>query len=237
MPVTAAINQPTYLPWLGYFEQIARVDVFVFLDSVQFVKQSWHCRNRLKRNRGQSIWLTVPVKAHPLNTPMTEIQISPDKQDWKRVHLRTIQMCLGKAPYFDRVFPLILKWLTTEYKNLVDLNITGIKLFSDMLGLTPIFLRSSALNSQGHKTNLGVNICSKIDADQFYCSLGSQVYMKKELFLEADIQLNFQSWEHPSYPQQGRGFISHLSVIDALMNIGPEATRSLLMSNIVSKTC
>ncbi len=229
---TAVITQPTYLPWLGYFEQIARADVFVFLDTVQFVKRSWHSRNRLKGSQGEPFWMTVPVMAHSQTARLLEIRISPGQSNWQRKHLRSIQMQLGAAPHFQAVFPFVEKWLGVGYGYLVDLNIAGIKMLSEVLGLAPQFVRASELISDGNKSRLLVSLCKSVGADHYYSAAGSKEYMEaeeeKRCFDEAGIQVTYQSWKHPSYPQQGNGFVSHLSVLDALMNIGPQATRALI---------
>ncbi|MEJ6481791.1 WbqC family protein [Nostoc punctiforme UO1] len=233
MSRTVVISQPTYLPWLGYFELIAKSDVFVFLDNVQCVKQSWHNRNRLKGNEDQLIWLTVPVKTHPLDTPLFKIQISHNSSVWRRKHLGTIQACLGSTDYFHTIFPLIQELINYEYEYLVDLNISLIKLFADLLGLSPNFVKASDLNPQGRRTEMLVNLCQQLDADYYYSPMGSKVYLEEEkhLFIEEGIKLNYQTWEHPYYSQRGKSFVSHLSILDTLMNIGLEATRSLIITN------
>lgn len=231
MSRTAVITQPTYLPWLGYFEQIAKSDVFIFLDTVQFVRRSWHSRNRLKGSNNQLIWLTVPVISHPQKTPLLKIQISQNQPQWRRKHLGTIEACLGNSPYFKSVFPFIQEWINYEYKYLADLNIAGIKMFSDLLGLSSKFIRASELNPQGKRTELLVNLCKQLNVDRYYSSIGSKVYLDEEdsLFIDAGIQLNYQAWEHPIYPQLSGDFVSHLSVLDAIMNLGSSATRSMIV--------
>lgn len=232
MATTAVITQPTYMPWLGYFEQVARADVFVFLDSVQFVRRNWDSRNRLKGKDGRCMWLTVPVMAHRRSAPMSAIRISPDQPQWRKKHLRSIQVHLGAAPYFEPNFPYIGDWINGDHEHLADLNIAGIKLFARLLGLAPRFMRSSELNAQGDRTALLVNICKQVGADRYYSSFGAKVYMEKEehLFAEAGIDLAYQTWEHPTYRQLGDDFVSHLSVVDALMNIGAAATRAHIVA-------
>lgn len=225
---TAVITQPTYLPWLGYFEQIARADVVVFLDTVQFEKQSWQCRNRLKGSDGQPFWLIVPLLDQPLHTPLREVRISPHQEKWRKKHLRSIEVQLGSAPYFQSLFPGLWKWLVTEYEFLVDLNIGGIRLFCEWLALSPRFVRASELKPGGHKTELVVNLCREVGADRYLANAGSKVYLEEDCFVAAGIELTYQAWEHPVYAQRGKNFISHLSALDALMNIGPQATRALI---------
>lgn len=224
----AVIAQPTYLPWLGYFELIARADVMILLDTVQFEKQSWQCRNQLKGSDGRPFWLPVPLMKHPLAMPLREIRTSPQQGVWRKKHLRSIEVHLGSAPYFRKIFPYLQKWLTTEYEYLADLNIGGIKVFSELLALSPRFVRASELNPKGHKTELVVDLCRQVGADHYYSSAGSKEYLEERLFAEAGIELTYQSWEHPTYPQRGSGFVSHLSVLDALMNIGPQGTHDLI---------
>jgi len=227
---TAVITQPTYMPWLGYFEQIANADVFVFLDTVQFVARSWHNRNRLKGSDGQHFWLTVPIAAHPQATRLVDIRISADQRQWRLKHLRSIQTHLGSAPYFQDVFPKLEEWITGEYEYLVDLNMAGIRMVSNLLELFPQFVRASELTPEGHKSSLLASLCKQVNANRYYSSAGSKVYMEEENypFAEAGIEVVYQAWEHPMYVQRGVDFISHLSVVDALMNIGPQAARSLI---------
>jgi hypothetical protein len=231
--MTVVITQPTYLPWLGYFEQIAAADDFVFLDTVQFTKQSWQCRNRLKGSNGAPIWLTVPIASHSLDTPIHAIRIAPTPPQWRRKHLRTVEQCLRNAPHFDRFFPAIAHWLESGHDSLADLNIAGIRLFAAVFGLRPRFHRASQLGCRGRRSELLVDICTRLGASRYYASRGSQVYLEEDrrLFDAAGISIRYQDWEHPVYPQQGAGFVSHLSVLDALMNAGPEAARRYLLGS------
>jgi len=228
--ITAVVTQPTYLPWLGYFEQIANADVFVFLDTVQFMARSWHSRNRLKGSDGEPFWITIPVEAHTREARLLDIRISASQPQWPAKHLRSIQTHLGSGPYFDSIYPKLENWLRGDHDYLVDLNICGIKMISELLELSPIFLRTSELNAEGKRTQLLVNICNKIGATRYYSSAGSRAYMDEEmhLFTKAGIEVVYQAWQHPMYVQRGVDFVSHLSVVDALMNIGPQATRSLI---------
>lgn len=226
---TAVVTQPTYLPWLGYFEQIAQADVLVFLDTVQFERRSWQNRNRLRGSNGQPFWLTVPVQSHRRETPIRQIRISP-QENWAAKHLASIQHALQRAPYFADIFPRLESGLQAEHELLADLNTSGIRLLADSLGLHPQIWRSSQLEAKGRKAELIVNICREVGATHYYTSVGAKDYVENEIwrFREASIDVRFQSWEHPVYPQTGSGFTSHLSAVDALMNIGTEATLDAL---------
>jgi WbqC-like protein family len=217
---------------MGYFEQVAKADVFVFLDTVQFVARSWQSRNRLKGNVGEPFWLSVPVAAHPRTARLMDIRISADQRRWRRKHLRSIRMHLGSAPYFESVYPKVEQWISAEYEYLVNLNIAGIKMLSALLQLSPAFIRASELNVGGKRTRLLVNLCKQVGANRYYSSAGSRAYIDQEahVFAEAGIEVVYQRWQHPIYPQRDTPFVSNLAVIDALMNIGPQATRSLIIA-------
>jgi hypothetical protein len=219
------------MPWLGYFEQIARADVFIFLDSVQYVKREWVNRNRLKGFDDKPFWLSVPVKVNRRETRINEVVISPDQPQWKERHLNSVKTHLGRAAHFEAIWPHVETWLNVEVGHLAELNISGILLFSSLLGLDTRFLRASDLRATGRKESLILNLCKEVGTDVYYSSLGSKVYLKphEHTFQENGISVVYQNWVHPEYPQLGNQFVSHLSVVDALMNIGPERTRALLM--------
>ena len=230
---TVVINQPCYLPWLGLFERLAKADIFVFLDTVQFERHEWQNRNRLKGADDQPFYITVPVlKSKDLGIPIREVLIAQDVANgrWREKHLNAIKTNLGRTPYFNKVFPIIKEVIEEDTTNLAILNIKGIERIACMLGLNPRFVRASALNPDGNKTSLVVDICKKVSADCYYSSVGARAYMDAEmsLFRDANVQVVYQEWQHPAYQQRGKKFVSHLSIIDALMNLGPEGTKSLL---------
>lgn len=231
MARTAVITQPTYLPWLGYFEQMAQADVFVFLDTAQFVQRSWHSRNRLRGPNGQPFWLSVPIAKHSQKTPIAEIRIS-NETPWAEKHLRSIQSALGKAPYFGEIFPHVESWLKTEHDLLCDLTISGIRMFAKLLCVECEMLRASSLDVGGSRVERLAGICRKLEADRYYSAAGASDYMAGELepFESAGISVVFQCWEHPEYEQGGDGFLSHLAVLDPLCHVGPDACRRFLVA-------
>ena len=229
MSCTVVIMQPTFLPWLGYFELMAQADKFVFFDTAQFEKQSWQSRNRLKSAQGKSFWLTVPLAAHDLNTPINQIQIAQNWSHSRRKHLDSIRTNLGASPFFKDIFPKVETWLRADFELLAELNIAGIKLFAKILALSPELFRTSQMNLSGVQTELLVDICRQLGATRYYSPLGAKEYMAENLFAENQIELVYQAWPHPVYQQRGETFVPNLSALDALMNIGPEAARAAVM--------
>lgn len=230
-----AVNQPTYLPWLGYFELIARSDYFVFLDTAQYVHHEWNNRNRLKSGSGEPFWLTVPIVRSKLNTPINEILIASDapNRNWKKKHLNSIKNSLRKAPFFDGLWPGIEHCITTSSDMLSNLNIALILHVVEVLGLNVPIFKASDLGVSGIRTERLRHICQHFGAETYYSPAGSSVYLEEEksILTDAGVSIQYQHWEHPVYDQLYGGFVSHMSVIDSLMNIGPEKTRELIIEH------
>lgn len=227
---TVVVNQPTYLPWLGYFELIARCDRFVVLDTVQLAR-SWQCRNRLKGPSGQPFFVTVPLKRQPLATLIRDALLLPDA-DWRERHLASVQSVLGRAPYFDELFPALERWYasTTSATHLAQVTVSGLRFFCELLGLRPSIVLASELGVGGRRADLLLALCQRLGARRYYSARGSSDYLEpeEERFRQAGIEVVYQTWAHPTYPQPWGPFVSHLSVVDALMNIGVAATRALI---------
>jgi hypothetical protein len=227
--ITVVIQQPTYLPWMGYFDLVAQADIFVFLDSVQFERRSWQSRNRLRSAAGQPFWLTVPVEKAPRETIIRDIKIVRRELDWTRKHLNSIKMSLGRAAFYETYRHIVDDWINHDVLLLSELNIALITDIARLLGFTPLFVRSSDLAVAGRKASLIMDICKLLGATRYYSAQGSSGYLSEDAFRCEGIDLEYQSWQHPEYKQAGKGFVSHLSVIDALTNIGAEQTRAFIL--------
>ncbi|MEN3158825.1 WbqC family protein [Alkalimonas sp. NCh-2] len=227
-----AISQPTYLPWLGYFQQIAQVDCFVFLDNVQFEKQSWQSRNRIKDHQDNVIWLSVPVARHALDAPIMDIALANQRINWQRKHLNSVKTYLAKTPYLAEVVELIEPVFNTPYDRLADLNIALIRSVCRRLGLETPLLKASELGVSGQKADLLLAILQQLNADSYLANQGSRVYLEQERarFAAQGIQLCYQNWEHPMYHQKGQQFISHLAWLDAICYLGFDAHRLQLIT-------
>jgi len=228
--MVVSISQPAYLPWLGYFDLIAGSDVFVFLDHVQFEKQSWQSRNRLKGSNGEPFWLSVPVKVAKLETPIAQVALAQRPDTWRRKHLKSIRMALGKSPFFDALFPQLEEWLREEHGTLADLNISGIERMALLLGIDTRMVRSSTLPVEGRKVDLVLSILHELGATQYRANEGSRDYTEAERhrFEQAGINVVYQQWEHPVYPQPHGPFLSHLAFPDPVCNLGLRKASALL---------
>ena len=209
--------QPTYLPWMGYFDLMDKSDVFVFLDDVQFEKQSWQQRNKIKTPNGEML-LTIPVK-QKLNQKIVDVEIDI-KEKWEIKHNKSIRYNYNKAQFFDKYYSFFEEIYSEKWYRLAEFNINIIKWIMHQLKIETKLLRSSELNISGKKTSLIIDICKRLNADTYLSPMGAKLYIEKELFNKAGIKLEYQQFEHPSYKQLYGKFIPYLSVIDLLFNEG-----------------
>ncbi len=227
------ILQPTYLPWIGYFEMIASSDIYIAFDSAQFTKKTFDHRNKIKTANGV-VCLSLPVQRAPQKTRTCDIKISYNQENPLEKHFKTIELAYKKAPYFEKYKPLFEKFYSQKYVLLRDLNVGMIKLICNILGIkTKIILSSDLnLNDQGMgKTERVINLCKKAQITHLYDAQGAEEFLDKSLFKKDGILIDFQKFEHPEYPQLWGEFIPYLSVIDLIFNQGDKSF-SIIRSGI-----
>ncbi len=220
-----AISQPTYLPWIGYFDLIDQVDKFVLLDDVQFVKQSWDQRNRIKSPTGPQ-WLTVPVIFRGrLGQRLCDVEIR-DPRFFEK-HLRALEVNYGKADYFDLYFPHVQNILQhgEPGSKLIDLNLEFIQWVVTELELATPMIRSSSLQVEGKRSERLVSMCKLMGAAD-YVSPRTATYLLDDLpiFAHAGIKVWFHNYSHPEYRQRFPPFYPYASILDLMFN---EGARSL----------
>lgn len=217
---TVAALQPGYLPWLGFFDQMRRSDVFVYYDDVQYDKHGWRNRNRIKTPEGP-LWLTVPVLdkgRHGQSVLEAEID---GRAPWARKHLGSVRQYYPKAPYFDAIYPELESLLRRPWRFLVDLDLAMADWLSDWLGVRSTIARSSELGINGERSERLLEICRHFGADRYLSGNAAQSYLDADLFAAQGVHVEWQDFRHPIYPQQNGGFLSHLSALDLLLNVGP----------------
>jgi hypothetical protein len=219
--------QPTYLPWMGYFDLIDQSDLFVFLDNVQFDNRSWQQRNRIKMSQGPH-WLTVPVYQRT-GQKITDVRIY-NEVNWRRKHWMTLTTGYQKSAFWSDVSPQLEGVYQQDWQALVDLNIYLIKLFCQMLGIESNFKRASQLESiRGKKTDLLISICQSVGADLYLSPAGSKTYLTSDNhFKNNGIALKFHQYEHPTYPQLYGEFSPYLSIVDLMMNTGEKVLDTII---------
>lgn len=216
----AAIHQPNYLPWLGYFYKIASCDVFVFLDNVEYSKEGFINRNKIKTPQG-AIWLTTGVltKGHH-GQLINEVKIN-NSVPWSVIHRKSISQNYSSAKYFNEYFPSLENIYRETWERLADLNEALIRLMCKMLNIAGIkFVQASELSVPGKSTELLVNICNAVGADTYHSGPSGRNYMDEDLFKKQHIRLEYSNFKHPTYEQLGGDFIPNMSVIDLIFNEG-----------------
>jgi len=226
--VKIAISQPTYLPWIGYLDLMDQVDLFVVLDNVQFVKQSWQQRNRIRTAAGLQ-WLTVPVKLHGrFGQLINEVEIR--EPDFHVDHLRAIELAYRRTPNFDAYFSEIRERLAVRQSELlVDLNLSLLTWIAATLQIKTPLVRASTLGQSGKRTELLANICSELEAATYISPAGSAEYLllEEELLTGRGVEVLFHHYKHPAYHQLHKPFIPFASAVDLMFNEGADALNIL----------
>lgn len=216
----AAIHQPQYLPWVGYFDKVDQADVFVFLDNVQFKKNEWQNRNKIKTAQGWQ-WITVPVLHHHPQK-IRDVQIN-HRQDWRRKHLRALEINYHPAPFFKDYIPFFRNLYKKEWTALAVLNRTVTEFLLEALGIRKPILLASRMTLRDDPTDRLIDICKTVGADTYLTGMGGQNYLDLSRFEEANIKVVFQAFRPPVYPQLYGPFEPALSVVDLLFNGGPKS--------------
>lgn len=230
-----AIMQPTYLPWLGYFDLIRNVDLFIIYDHVQFEKQSWQVRNRI-RNRAGELMLTVPViHDKGLIRSINEVKIDYSRNVLSK-HLTSIKFSYSRSERFQDLKTELEEIYNSSYELLIDLNVKFIRFGMKLLNIDTEIRFSSSMNVQGNKVEALIDVCKKNSIDHYLSPVGSKTYIdENNIFNECDIELAYQDFSHPVYQQfQYPDFISHLSFIDFLLNVSKyeaESFGSIIQKN------
>ncbi len=226
-----SINQPAYLPWLGYFHRIAISDVHVVLDHVQFEKNSFANRNKIRTKDGWC-WVTVPLltKGRFGNLALNTIEIC-NLSRWAEKHWKTIQSCYSRAPYFNDHKSFFEKIYSQNWFLLIDLIKQTTTYLLSALGINTPLIFSSELDVHGSKDELILDICEKTGADTYLSGPLGKNYLREDFFLEKDIKVNYQNYSHPSYEQVFNGFEAYMTVLDLLLNYGTNSRQIILNNN------
>jgi hypothetical protein len=227
--MVVACHQPNYLPWAGYFYKMARCDVFVFLDSVQYSRTSYTARCSIKQSDGRAGWLSVPVlKKGRFFQNVSEVAID-NQRPWQSEHLKTLKSCYSRAHYFKDYSWLLDLVYRQKWGNLSQLNRTVIIKLAEHLGLKAKFINLSELKSEGKSTGMLVSVCLALKAREYISGSGGQNYLDREQFQQAGIGLTYTKYQPQPYPQPWGEFVPGLSVLDLLFNCGPEETKKLII--------
>lgn len=226
-----SVHQPQYLPWIGYFDKIARSDLFVVLDTVQYKHAEFQNRNKIRSPEGWR-WLSVPVQVKGRSRQNIRDVLIDNSLSWKHDHWESIRSCYGRSPYFEKYSLFFEKAYSVEWEKLADLNIHIIKYMLSELSISTPMKLESELATEFVSTDRIVELCRKLNADTYLSGVGGREYLEEEKFSKAGIKLVYQDFAHPAYKQQfmkdDPDFLPYMSAIDLLFNEGPRAREMLL---------
>lgn len=228
---TVAIHQPQYLPWLPYLAKASSCDVFVYLDNVQYQQGGVQNRNQIKTASGAA-WLTVPVHAS-LESTICEARID-NTRAWRQKHLASIQQAYTRAPYKALLSCGLRQLLEQDWEFLSELNIAITEWMFEQFGVKCQRIRASLLHVDAVKDDLVIDICKRLNATTYLSGHGAKAYQDERKFDAADVKLRYLDYLHPSYSQchAKQGFVTGLSALDCLLNMGSAAAPLILTGNI-----
>ncbi len=228
MSLTVACHQPNYLPWLGYFDKMAKADVFVYLDDVQMLRgRGWENRNRVRRGEDW-IWLTVPVKRKGRGLQALNMVEIDHATSWIDKHLESLRHAYSRTPFFESHRQALEQIYAARPDRLVDLNLALIEYGRAQWGLTGRVVLSSSLGVTTTGSARLMNIVAGLGGDTYLSGGGDDGYLDPGLFSAEGVGVLKQNFQHPSYPQHGHdAFLSGLAFLDALFNLGPRVSSLL----------
>lgn len=224
LAVRLSVNQPSYLPWSGLFERIARADLHVHLDDVQYSKNTFFNRNRVLNRAGREVMLTIPVKAESTHT---FLDVTTAGDGWRRKHEASLKQCFPRGEVTGALLDTLTELYARPYANLAEINIAFTEWVVGVLGITTPMVRASTLSLPGASEARLVAMCRHFSADRYYSPSGARAYIDPATFRAAGIALEYQRYEPESYAQSGvAAFVPYLSTLDVLLRHGAdEASR------------
>ena len=224
--------QPTFNPWIGYFDLINSVDTFIFLDTVQLNQQSWQTRNKIKASN-QEYLVSIPIDKNSSKSQLfiKNAQISASFKFVKIKLLKSIAQEYKKSEYFEETYSFIEELIRYDTSSLSEFNINIIKKISKKIGIKTPFLRTSELQDFKEKKSLLVlEVCKHVKSDVYLSPHNAKDYLEENLkeFEKNSIKILIQNYKHPIYKQQGKEFISYLGIFDLLLNNGFEKSLSII---------
>ena len=219
------IMQPYFFPYIGYFQLIQLVDVYVIADDLNFIKNSYIKKNSILDN-GAPALLSLQLIGASQNKLINEIEVGNDIDKL----LTAIQRRYAKAPYFKDVFPLLQTILSSKEKNLSRFLGYALMEISSYLGIQTKFLYSSEIEKNNDlKFDARImDICKRVGADHYINAIGGKELYDKEEFAEEGVKLNFIDTNDIEYEQFGKAFVPNLSIIDVLMFNSKDEIKTML---------
>lgn len=227
--MTIAIMQPYLFPYMGYWQLIHSVDVFVVYDNIQFTKKGWFHRNNILLN-GKKTLFSIPLKKDSDYLDVRDRELSENSQKQINKIIAQIENGYKKAPYFNEVFPLIKDIFSLQEKNLFSYIHHSILKITEYLDIDTKIIVSSSLDidHQLKADEKVIAINKALGADHYVNAIGGQELYDKEKFISEGIVLNFIDIEIVEYKQLNNEFVPYLSIIDIMMFNSKDEIKEML---------
>lgn len=217
------IIQSNYIPWRGYFDFIASVDLFIFHDDLQYTKGDWRNRNKIKTKNGLK-WLSVPVNYTHTDQLICDTTIDYS-QKWWHDHLNQFRENYQSAPYYKDTLAILEKNLPHKFESISELNISLIKDICSYLHITTPLAMSSEFSPEGSKSDRLISILKKTKATTYVSGPAADSYLEQELFKKSGVSIEYKSYDYPEHPQQYGAFAPSVTVLDLIANCGGESAQ------------
>lgn len=230
--IVTTIHQPSFFPWLGLLDKIAKSQNYILLDNVHANKASNQYRNIFYCN-GLSKYISIPVD-YNINKLISELKFKNNL--WKEEHLNKFYNYYLKSPFFDEIFPLIQDVYNSSYESPIDFIINTMLFAFNMFKINVDIIKNSELNSSGSKGRLVLDICKKTNTKVYLSGQGAMNYMDEDILKEFHtngIKVIWHAFEHPIYNQDMKyNFVSGLSFLDILFFEGIENANRIFWLNV-----
>lgn len=225
-----SIHQPHFFPWAGYVNKALNSEAFVWLHSVQYRKNYYQNRTKIKNINGEPLWLTLPVHA-PFGVTIDQVTIAEPR--WRERIQKTVEQCYRKAPHFAECWPPLVAALAATTDRLDEVNLSTFSVVMRMLGgdavrIVPV---GELPASSSDPTIRLVEVCTALGATKYIAGKGGANYLRAEEFEKVGLQVVWQEFDPATvvYPQGGGAFLPGLSILDCLFHAGPTRCRELVM--------
>jgi hypothetical protein len=222
---TCVVLQPSYIPWIGVFQLMAKADVYIHYDNVQYDKRGWRNRNRL-RFAGGSQWISIPVSLPNVShsTLIGDVRIADST--WPNRHLVLIRQALGSADHFSALAEEILPELR-DSDLLINVTIPLLEYIAQLLNVRAVFRRSSEFLVAGNGSERLVQLCQEVGASVYLTGPAARNYLDESLFSDNGIRVEWMQYTIQPYRQLHGSFDPYVSVLDPIANLGIAGARGL----------
>jgi hypothetical protein len=223
---TVVVHQPDFLPYLGFFHRLVYADIYVALDHIQFGQEGWTHRDKIKTVKGEA-WLSLSVRKCPLKTPIKDVELSPNVH-WRDDNLNLMSHNYRSASFYRSIWQELQRIYRAPVGRLAPFNLMLLDRLCDWLAIRVERVCSSEIAPAGRRSEMVAQLVKSVGGTHYLSGQGARAYHDQTPFDDCGIEVVWQNFHHPVYPQQFGGFLPNLSAIDALFNCGPDQTARML---------